>query len=347
MKLSSTFIPILSILYLVHGFLGENSTLEAHDVVIESSGSSLVPPKTYTKPRLVMYVQTFTTPTKERLSLLPLVEHQTKVTHVILASVHLHEEPGQIRLNDDPFDSPVWDTTWEEVKVLQNHGIKVMAMLGGAAAGTYKRLNGTDTEFYSYYHPLRDLIGKYKLDGLDIDIEETVDVSVPFRLMNALRRDFGPGFIITMAPLASALSDKLGQNLSGFSYFDLDAFATVPGSDEKLISWFNGMFYGGFARGPPFFQSVVDAGWDPSRVVMGVLDCSEDGQPNGFVHIETLQQTIRNLRELYPGFGGVAGWEYHDAGMSDGDVYEPWAWVKKIGQALFEAAPGKTGNEEL
>jgi len=79
-----------------------------------------------------MYVQTFKTPHGEPLSLLPLLQHHTKVTHVILASMHLHEEPGEIRLNDDPFDSPTWDTIWEEVKILQRNGIKVMGMLGGA-----------------------------------------------------------------------------------------------------------------------------------------------------------------------------------------------------------------------
>jgi hypothetical protein len=151
-----------------------------------------------------------------------------------------------------------------------------------------------------------------------------------------------------MTPLASALSDESGQNLSGFSYFDLDAFATVPGSEEKLISWYNGMFYGDFPRGSPVLQSVVDAEWDPERIVMGVLDCSNDGPPNGFVRIEKLQEGIRNLRVMYPGFGGVAGREYHDAGMSDGDIYQPWSWVKKVGQALFDALPAEfAGKEEL
>ena len=148
-----------------------------------------------------------------------------------------------------------------------------------------------------------------------------------------------------MAPLASALSDKDGQNLSGFSYFKLDELATVPGSDEKLISWFNGMFYGGFARGPPFYKSCVDAGWDPNRVVMGVLDCANNGEPNGFVHIETLGQTIKDLRGMYEGFGGVAGWEYYDAGLTDREEMEPWEWVKRIGQALFDPLMSK--NEEL
>lgn len=97
-------------------------------------------------PRLIVYVQTFTTPDKKPLSLLPLLEHETKVTHVILASMHLHEEPGIMRLNDDPFDSPVYDVIWDEVRTLQKNGVKVMILLGGAAAGSYKRLNGSDAE---------------------------------------------------------------------------------------------------------------------------------------------------------------------------------------------------------
>ncbi|CAG8975954.1 hypothetical protein HYALB_00007085, partial [Hymenoscyphus albidus] len=289
--------------------------------------------------RLVMYVQTFQTPSKEPLSLLPLLEHETKVTHVILASLHLHDVPGEIRLNDHKLSDPHWNQLWLEKTVLQHNGIKVMALLGGAAGGTYKRLNGSEASFYAFYNPLLRLLKEYDFDGIDLDIEEDVDISTPIRLMTALRRDLGPDFIITMAPLASALSDKAGQNLSGFSYFDLDIFATMPGSDEKLVSWYNGLFYGGFARGPPFFESVVRAGWDPNRVVTIVLDCAEDGQPNGFVHIETLQETIKSLRVIHPSLGGVGGWEYHDAGMSDWDEYEPWKWVKKVGDALFDLPP--------
>jgi hypothetical protein len=96
--------------------------------------------------RLVMYVQTFTTSDGKPISLLPLLEQKTRVTHIILASLHLHEEPGVMRLNNDPFDSPVYDKIWEEVKILQKKGVKVMALLGGAAAGSYMRLNGTDEE---------------------------------------------------------------------------------------------------------------------------------------------------------------------------------------------------------
>ncbi|KAE9374893.1 glycoside hydrolase family 18 protein [Stipitochalara longipes BDJ] len=281
-----------------------------------------------------MYVQTFTTPDKRPLSLLPLLQHETKVTHVILAAIHLLAEPGNITLNDNPFEAPMYDTIWDEVKTLQQNGIKVMVLLGGAAAGSYAKLNGTDAEFTAYYTPLFALLRKYNFDGLDIDIEEHVPLNVPLRLLNALYRDMGPSFILTMAPLAAALSDKDGYNLSGFSYFELEKTALIPNTNTKLVSWYNAMFYGGFARSTSFYKSCVDAGWEPSRLVLGVLDCADDGQANGFVNVTTLDQTIGELRRLYEGFGGVAGWEYHDAGMTDGGR-EPWEWVKKIGDALF------------
>ena len=104
-----------------------------------------------------MYVQTFLTAYKSHpILLLPLLEQKTKVTHVILASLHLHEQPRVMRLNDDALDSPLHTVIWEEVGILQENGIKVMALLGGAAAGSYKRLNGTESDVRS---PLQRLLG--------------------------------------------------------------------------------------------------------------------------------------------------------------------------------------------
>jgi hypothetical protein len=202
------------------------------------------------------------------------------------------------------------------------------------------------TQFNAYYQPLLALLKKHNLDGLDIDIEEKVSISVPLRLINALYQDLGPSFILSMAPLAAALSDKDGYNLSGFSYFALDSLTTIPfhtsspsspstsTSTSNLISFYNAQFYGGFARSPSFYKSIIDAGWDPARIVMGVLDSEHDGSANGFVDLRTLGETVRGLRGMYGGFGGVAGWEYWDAGVSDGGI-EGWEWVKRVGEALF------------
>jgi hypothetical protein len=82
-----------------------------------------------------MYVQTFTRKDNKPLSL-PLLKQHTRVTQNILASVHLHEIPGEMRLNDDLFDARKFEEVWKEVKILQDAGIKVSILLGGAAAGT-------------------------------------------------------------------------------------------------------------------------------------------------------------------------------------------------------------------
>jgi hypothetical protein len=107
-----------------------------------------------------MYVQTFTTKHNKPLSLLLLLEHETRFTHIILTSAHLHEPPGEIHLNNDPFEARKHDEVWKEVKIPQETGIKVLLLLGGAAIGTYKHLYGTDDEVYflsfpflSYSHP--------------------------------------------------------------------------------------------------------------------------------------------------------------------------------------------------
>lgn len=197
-------------------------------------------------------------------------------------------------------------------------------------------------QFQSFYEPLLALVKKHKLDGLDVDIEEDVGVDVPARLLRTLHHDLGPEFILTMAPLASALSDEAGLNLSGFSYFALDALAVVPDSNTKLISWYNAQFYGGFARDIGFYKSIVESGWGQERVVMGVLDSADGGNGNGFVNIETLKATIAALKKSFEGFGGVAGWEYWDAGLTD--EMRPWEWVTSIGLALFDGEEGALRN---
>jgi hypothetical protein len=170
------------------------------------------------------------------------------------------------------------------------------------------------------------------------------------RLVNALHKDMGPDFLITLAPVASALASPTGGDLSGFSYFDLDSQA-VASNGRKLVSWYNGQFYSGF--GSPAdtstYDSIISAGWDPSRVVMGVLDSPNDG--SGYVATSTVESTVSSLKAKYPTFGGVDGWEYFDAGVADGDS-QPFQWVQSIGRSVFgtareNAVERRTGALEL
>ena len=64
----------------------------------------------------------------------------------------------------------------------------------------------------------------YKLDGIDLDVEEsseTLTLDDIVKLIQQLRLDFGKDFIITLAPVASALLGEV--NLSGFNYSTLEA----------------------------------------------------------------------------------------------------------------------------
>jgi hypothetical protein len=60
-------------------------------------------------PRLAMYVQTFHDAQNGSLSLLPLVQQNTGVTHVIISSFHIQSQPGDIHLNNDPPNSTSYD----------------------------------------------------------------------------------------------------------------------------------------------------------------------------------------------------------------------------------------------
>ncbi len=156
------------------------------------------------------------------------------------------------------------------------------------------------------------------LDGLDLDVEEPMSLDGVVRLIDALRRDFGPGFIITMAPVASALLDR-HANLSGFDYEELER---LRGSD---INWYHAQFYCGWGdcSNPLMYELILARGWPAHKVVMGVLTNSENG--NGWVPWDILADTVPALADRNPGFGGVAGWEYFNA--LPGGREKPWEWT--------------------
>jgi len=185
-----------------------------------------------------------------------------------------------------------------------------------------------------YYPPLLQILKNHTINGLDLDVEEDVDISVLVRLLRRLNSDMGEDFILTSAPVASALTAS-GDNLSNVSYTQLDKEATDPNRPNgKLINWYNAQLYNGWgdAGSTQTYSSIISNGWDPSRVVMGVLDSSKEG--SGWVSLDTLGSVISTLKGDYSNFGGVIGWEYFNAGSCDG-LSNAWQWVKQIGSDLF------------
>lgn len=223
-------------------------------------------------------------------------------------------------LNDHVPSHPRYQTLWAELRVLQASGVKVLGMLGGAAKGSFTRLDLDDATFESYYIPLRNLIRERGLDGLDLDVEEPMTLAGIIRLIDRLKADFGVGFLITLAPVAAALvSDKPEHNLSGFNY---EALEVMRG---KRIAWYNCQFYCGWGdlSSTTGYDFMVARGYPPEKLVVGMVTNPRNG--SGWVPFELLQEVLLSLKAKYPLFGGVMGWEYFNS--LPGDTSRPWEWA--------------------
>lgn len=275
-------------------------------------------------PRIVCYFQSYYKGL-EYVSLLPLVTNPSGVSHVILAAIHVNEDPNNLTLNDDRPDHPKYTQLWDEVVVLQDSGIKVLGMLGGAAKGSFARLDRTESRtdiplarFENYYAPLKAFITEHNLDGLDLDIEEEMSLPGVVHLIDRLKRDFGQSFLITLAPVATALMHGR-PHLSGFDYRLLEA---ARGSS---IAWYNTQFYCGWGgiESTDAYDEIMRNGWRPNKVVAGMLTNPKHAA-SGYVLLERTAAVLSLLVEKYPTFGGVMGWELTDS-LPQED--EPWLWA--------------------
>ncbi|KAI2643163.1 glycoside hydrolase family 18 protein [Xylaria nigripes] len=283
-------------------------------------------------PRLILYHQTTHNPDGTLCSILPLITQPgISVTHLIIAAIHINEDPDALTLNDHLPSDPRFVTTWAELRVAQASGITVMGMLGGAAKGSYARLDRDQATFERYYDPLYALINERGLSGLDLDVEEQMSLHGIIRLIDRLRADFGPEFIITLTPVATALLDARG-NLSGFDY---EALEVMRG---RHIAWYNAQFYCGWgdASNPIMYEMCMARGWAPEKIVIGLVTTPDNGA--GYVPFEILEVNLKLLRRQFPKFGGVMGWEYFNG--RPGGKERPWEWAQRMTKILRASDTG-------
>ncbi|MFC7620876.1 glycosyl hydrolase family 18 protein [Microlunatus sp. GCM10028923] len=245
-----------------------------------------------------------------------------RLTQLIIAAVHITDD-GRIVLNDHDHDDPYHDQLWSEVSRVRAAGVPVLAMVGGWAPGTTDKLDGAGLA--RYYPPLRDFLARYAFDGIDIDVEQDMSLAGVIALIDALRADFGPDFAIILAPVASALAG--GGNLSGFDYEELYR------ERGHEIAWVNAQFYSGFgsAADPADYVTIIERGvYPPDKVVLGMIGNPADG--HGYVDVDRVAETVRDLVQRYPEFGGVDVWEYFRA--LPGGRSEPWRWIDLMADAM-------------
>ena len=294
-------------------------------------------------PRLILYHQTIHDSDGNFVSILPLLTRPgISVTHLIVAAIHINEDPDALTLNDHSPSDPRFTSLWAELRAAQASGVTVLGMLGGAAKGTYARLdldvNNDDADgtaaaaFERYYAPLAALVRERGLQGLDLDVEEDMSLGGIVRLVDRLRADFGPDFIITLAPVAAALLDPR-RNLSGFDYEALEAMR------GPQIAWYNAQFYCGWgdASNPVMYDIICATHrWAPEKVVLGLVTTPENGA--GWVPFEVLGPNLELLRKQFPRFGGVMGWEYFNC--RPGGLQRPWEWAEQMTRFLRNTEGG-------
>lgn len=234
--------------------------------------------------RKILYYQTFV-PLDDILTTNPVI------THIHLSSIHFgidETDTPYIHLNNDsPYDEQFYHV-WAQLEKAHSLGIKIVLMVGGAGGGY---LSMSD-DYETYYGLLKELIGnKPIISGIDLDVEEPVNMDMIQRLIRDIKTDMPRPLTVSMAPVQSALeSDDPG--LGGFSYKKL--LATEEG---KMIDYFNGQFYENYSVQD--YKNAIKNGYNSQKVVMGFLW----GQ-NYFQTAQTLSYEFKYL------FGGIFVWEY-------------------------------------
>lgn len=252
--------------------------------------------------QLIFYYQTF-------ISLKPLFDNNILPTHIQISSIHFGKDENNnsyIHLNDHSPNSPIFNSMWKEIEIAHNLGIKIKLMIGGAGLAFQEMFSN----FNLYYEMLKNVLKLHPyICGVDLDIEENVDLNDVIKLVNILKTDFGNDFLISFAPVAFALQ-KNRTGMGGFLYNDL--MNAVGDKIENL----NTQFYYDFSVDS--YNEVIQNGYKPSQIILGMTQ----NNTNEF-------EIVNDLCKKYKDFKGIFFWEL---ALLNNSI----EWIKKMKSILDE-----------
>lgn len=239
------------------------------------------------------------------------IKNSQNIDIIIVSSIHFGKFKGEsyIHLNDNYPSSPKYDEMWENLRKLYYDGMTIMCMIGGAGGGFQNLLSDYDI----YYPMLKEFLKMNNIiTGLDLDVEEEVDVNDIKKLIKDLKNDFGEDFTITMAPVADSLTSDNPSGFSGINYKEL-----LDSEIGYYISWLNVQAYGCFNF--ETYDKIIKNGYYPEKIIFGMI--SGDFINNDFSNaiIE-----IKKIVKQYPNFSGCDVWELVNA-PPDMNNHSKWA----------------------
>ena len=236
--------------------------------------------------KIIYYYQTFS-------GLDKILYPNNPVTHIHLSAIHFgnnSDESPYIHLNDFPPTNKKFDSVWNDLQKAETFNIKTIIMIGGAGGA----FNTLFSNFNAYYSLLKELILQKKvIKGIDLDVEEFIELDDLKKLILQLKKDFGEKFIISMAPVQMSLQEDT-PGMGGFIYKDL-----YNSPEGKLIDYFNGQFYVDYSENA--YSQVIKNGYPPEKIVMGMISG------------EDYEKQLMKICNDYKDFGGVFIWEYYNA----------------------------------
>lgn len=257
--------------------------------------------------RITYYYQTF-------VGLKNILNSDNKVTHIHLSSIHFGTDENNnpyIHLNDHNPNDKIFDSVWDDIKSAKELGIKIILMVGGAG-GAFQELF---SNFNTNYSLLKELVLNKQdlIDGIDLDIEEMVDVNDVEYLIKQLKNDFGDNFIISMAPIQYSIEQDV-DGMGGFVYKDL--YLKIG----SMIDYFNVQCYDDYSVDA--YSKMVKNGYPENKIIMGSISSQ---------NVNSNLEVIKNLSQKYNKIGGVFNWEYSD---SPPDTTKPGEWSQLMYNAL-------------
>ena len=255
-------------------------------------------------PKVIYYYQTLN-------GLVTLLENGY-ATQINLAAIHFGLDSNNkpyIHLNDYKPNDPKFDSLWDELEQAQQQNIKIVLMVGGAG-GAYQTLF---SDFETYYQLLYQLIkDKTMITGIDIDVEENVNLADIKMLIKRIKKDFRYNFQISMAPISYSMeSDNPG--MGGFIYKDL-----YHSPEGAMIDFFNVQCYGSYSK--ELYDDIIHNGYPPNKIIMGMIY----GQ-----NINNIINELNKIKKAYPDFLGVFMWEFFQAPPGAPEHPETWGQIMK------------------
>tara|TARA_Y100000389_G_scaffold205084_1_gene262900 strand:+ start:882 stop:1781 length:900 start_codon:yes stop_codon:yes gene_type:complete len=264
-------------------------------------------------PDIALYAQTFPKDNEGRLlidDIRRVISNVSPETMLVIYISSLHfgrNQDGSAYLHLNDTDVMDLDYFFRSLIPLWSGKVQFRVMLGGAG-GAY---NALYTDYSAYMDLLLHFMNKYSfISGIDLDIEEPLhpnpDQSLARvkQIINDISSGTSKSFAITLAPVASSLTDSGAVGMGNFSYSLLK-----NSSEWGKIECLNVQAYGAYDYCT--FKQIISAGFNSAGLRMGMLG-DNFGTTDDY---ETALLEIEKIVNEFPQAKGVILWEAGDTSV--------------------------------